>query len=230
MILAKTAVGIKIGIEAQATHHAVSVGLTAALAVLEGFYAKSAAAAAAFIQRQEPAGPPPPPGFEEYKKSAAGGGVRETPSSGALGGGVVSDEDAWACSSSAACPPWPARPGPPGGADAEGEDHELGILGAMQLCNCGDVFLAAERAELRVAALSASDSDSGGDGGEITVFLKLHGLSKLRMPWTGRGSGGHRHRLGKQPRILTTTLQPINESPPEAADAAVPGAGRRRTS
>merc|ERR1712194_637255 len=46
--------------------------LTAALNILNGFYAKKAAA---LVQMQEPAGPPPPPGFEAYKKNAAAGGV-----------------------------------------------------------------------------------------------------------------------------------------------------------
>merc|ERR1712039_16423 len=48
--------------------------LTAALGVLQDFYAKKAPAAS-LAQKQEPVGPPPPPGFETYKKSAASGGV-----------------------------------------------------------------------------------------------------------------------------------------------------------
>merc|ERR1711972_274396 len=48
--------------------------LTAALSVLQDFYAKKAPAAS-LAQKQEPVGPPPPPGFETYKKSAASGGV-----------------------------------------------------------------------------------------------------------------------------------------------------------
>merc|ERR1712203_293391 len=48
--------------------------LTAALGVLQDFYAKKAPAAS-LTQKQEPVGPPPPPGFETYKKSAASGGV-----------------------------------------------------------------------------------------------------------------------------------------------------------
>merc|ERR1712060_825892 len=48
--------------------------LTAALSVLQDFYAKQAPAAS-LAQKQEPVGPPPPPGFETYKKSAASGGV-----------------------------------------------------------------------------------------------------------------------------------------------------------
>merc|ERR1712060_899719 len=48
--------------------------LTAALSVLQDFYAKKAPAAS-LAQKQEPVGPPPPPGFEAYKKSAASGGV-----------------------------------------------------------------------------------------------------------------------------------------------------------
>merc|ERR1712050_473562 len=48
--------------------------LTAALGVLQDFYAKKAPAAS-LAQKQEPVGPPPPPGFEEYKKNAASGGV-----------------------------------------------------------------------------------------------------------------------------------------------------------
>merc|ERR1712050_55859 len=48
--------------------------LTAALGVLQDFYAKKAPAAS-LAQKQEPVGPPPPPGFEEYKNNAANGGV-----------------------------------------------------------------------------------------------------------------------------------------------------------
>jgi len=48
--------------------------LTAALGVLQDFYAKKAPGAS-LAQKQEPVGPPPPPGFETYKKSAASGGV-----------------------------------------------------------------------------------------------------------------------------------------------------------
>jgi len=48
--------------------------LTAALGVLQDFYAKKAPAAS-LAQKQEPVGPPPPPGFETYKTSAASGGV-----------------------------------------------------------------------------------------------------------------------------------------------------------
>merc|ERR1712060_618098 len=47
--------------------------LTAALGVLQDFYAKKAPAA--LVQKQEPVGPPPPPGFEGYKNNAASGGV-----------------------------------------------------------------------------------------------------------------------------------------------------------
>jgi chromosome segregation ATPase len=47
--------------------------LTAALKILEGFYAKKDAAL--LQQEQEQGGPPPPPGFKEYKKNAAAGGV-----------------------------------------------------------------------------------------------------------------------------------------------------------
>jgi len=48
--------------------------LTAALGVLQDFYAKKAPGAS-LAQKQEPVGPPPPPGFNTYKKSAASGGV-----------------------------------------------------------------------------------------------------------------------------------------------------------
>jgi len=48
--------------------------LTAALGVLQDFYAKKAPAAS-LAQKQDLVGPPPPPGFETYKKSAASGGV-----------------------------------------------------------------------------------------------------------------------------------------------------------
>jgi DNA repair exonuclease SbcCD ATPase subunit len=46
--------------------------LTAALKILEGFYAKKDAA---LLQQEQMQGPPPPPGFKEYKKNAAAGGV-----------------------------------------------------------------------------------------------------------------------------------------------------------
>jgi len=46
--------------------------LTAALKILEGFYAKKDAA---LLQQEQTQGPPPPPGFKEYKKNAAAGGV-----------------------------------------------------------------------------------------------------------------------------------------------------------
>merc|ERR1719263_2374594 len=46
--------------------------LTAALKILEGFYAKKEAA---LLQQEQGQGPPPPPGFKEYKKNAAAGGV-----------------------------------------------------------------------------------------------------------------------------------------------------------
>jgi len=48
--------------------------LTAALGVLNDFYAKKSPAAS-LAQQKEPAGPPPPPGFEAYKNNAASGGV-----------------------------------------------------------------------------------------------------------------------------------------------------------
>merc|ERR1712146_599845 len=48
--------------------------LTAALGVLQDFYATKAPATS-LAQKKQPVGPAPPPGFATYKKSGANGGV-----------------------------------------------------------------------------------------------------------------------------------------------------------